>query len=219
MINFELLYQLTRAMANIMILTQDQASLIRSLHVQSAGEDRQLTPSLIQVLNRMPYNLLRLMTTTQQRFFIQFVTHVFRLLIIVQSIDRNILDGDLNPLLKASLNQMLRKYAQFEIAFPLSKPLVDSLKSDVIWFSHSTETDCCNLRKFIQSEESKYQTCSNCGNVDKGLKICSRCLKAYYCNATCQKKHYSVHKSKCGVKTVEMLKDAFSRQIKDEPKS
>ena len=82
---------------------------------------------------------------------------------------------------------MLRKYALFEIAFPLSKGLVDSLKGDVVWFSHSTETDCCKLSKFYQSEESKYHTCLNCGKVDKGLKICSRCLKAYYCNAACQK--------------------------------
>ena len=46
-INFELLYQLTRAMANILILTQDQLALIKSLHNPTQSEDFQLAPSLI----------------------------------------------------------------------------------------------------------------------------------------------------------------------------
>ena len=127
--------------------------------------------------------------------------------------DKDLLDGEHNPQLKASLKQMLRKYALFEIAFPLTKSLVDSLKGDVVWFSHSTELECCRLSQFYQSEESKYHTCAYCSNVDKGLKVCSRCRKAYYCNTECQRNHYPTHKSKCMVKTVEMLKDALEPKV------
>lgn len=154
----------------------------------------------------------KVMSQTQKRFFVLFITHALRLLIIVQSIDKNLLNGEFNLQLKTSLKQMLRKYALFEIAFPLSKVLVDSLKGDVIWFSHSTESDCCKLSQFYLSEESKYNTCSYCGNVDKGLKVCSRCRKAYYCNQNCQRSHYPTHKAKCGVKSVEILKDAYENR-------
>ena len=136
------------------------------------------------------------------------MTHAFRLLIIIQSVDKTLLNSEYNPQLKNNLKQMLRKYALFEIAFPLSKSLVDSLKGDVIWFDHSTELDCCRLSHFYQSEDSKHHTCSYCSNVDKELKLCSRCLKAYYCNTECQRNHYPTHKTQCKVKTVEMLKDA-----------
>ena len=105
---------------------------------------------------------------------------------------------------------MLRKYALFEIAFPLSKRLVDSLKGDVLWFNHATQEGYCKLRPFYESEESKYQTCSYCKNVDRDLKVCSRCRKAYYCNQVCQKAHYPTHKQTCMVKTLEMLTAAVT---------
>jgi hypothetical protein len=56
----------------------------------------------------------------------------------MQSIDKNCLESEENPQLKSSMQQMLRKYALFEIAFPLSKRLMDSLKGDVLWYSHAT---------------------------------------------------------------------------------
>lgn len=77
---------------------------------------------------------------------------------------------------------MLRKYALFETVFPKSKRLVDSLKGDVLWFSHQCAEGSCKLKPFYESEESKYQTCAMCGRVGMNLKVCSRCRKAYYCN-------------------------------------
>ena len=105
----------------------------------------------------------------------------------MQAVDKNCLesaDGS-NPQKKTNLQQMLRKYALFEIAFPLSKRLMDSLKGDVLWFSHATQEGYCKLTSFYESEESKYQTCAKCQTVDMGLKVCSRCRKAYYCNQVC----------------------------------
>lgn len=105
---------------------------------------------------------------------------------------------------------MLGKYVQFEVAFPLSKRLMDSLKGEVLWFSHAAQETYCNLVPFYESEESKYQTCAKCDKVDMGLKVCSRCRKAYYCNQICQKAHYPKHKQHCMVKTLDMLTAAVS---------
>ena len=97
------------------------------------------------------------MTKNQIRNFVLLVTHSFRLLIIMQSVDKCCLEhNEQSPYRKISLQQMLRKYANFETAFPLSKRLLDSLKGDVLWFSHAAQDDYCKLRPFYESEESKY---------------------------------------------------------------
>ena len=56
-INFELLYQLARAMCNILILTMDQLALVRSLH-RGDDDERNLSSILISLLNKMPTDLL-----------------------------------------------------------------------------------------------------------------------------------------------------------------
>ena len=57
-INFELLYQLVRAFCNILILTQDQLSLVRSMHSKRLSSDKVLSASLIAVLDRIPVDML-----------------------------------------------------------------------------------------------------------------------------------------------------------------
>ena len=217
-INFELLYQLVRAMCNILILTMDQLALVRSLHRQDDNE-RNMSQTLIDVLNRMPNDLLLLSSKSDQskvlpinqvRNFVLFLTHSLRLLITMQAVDKNCLESTEDPQRKTSLQHMLRKYGNFETAFPLSKRLMDSLKGDMLWFSHATQADYCKLTPFYESEESKYQTCAKCGKVDMGLKVCSRCRKAYYCDQVCQKAHYPKHKQHCMVKSLDMLTAAVS---------
>ena len=131
-------------MSNTLILTQDQVALVKSLHVKRAdGQEINLSANVISLLSKMPADLLQpdrksgpALEKGQIRFFILMITHAFRLLIIMQSVDKNCLDSDENPSQKTSLHQMLRKYALFETVFPKSKRLVDSLKGDVLWFSH-----------------------------------------------------------------------------------
>src|SRR3954453_4496199 len=42
------------------------------------------------------------------------------------------------------------------------------------------------------------QSCSNCNaNPPAGLCACSRCHRAHYCNATCQKAQFKAHKQLC----------------------
>lgn len=111
-LNFELLYQLVRAMSNTLILTQDQVALVKSLHVQRAdGQEINLSASVISLLSRMPADLLQpdrksgpALEKGQIRFFILMITHAFRLLIIMQSVDKNCLDSDENPSQKTSLH-------------------------------------------------------------------------------------------------------------------
>lgn len=59
-----------------------------------------------------------------------------------------------------------------------------------------------NCQKKIIKEETddiefRYQ-CRNCQKCsEKKLKKCSACRKALYCNETCQKEHWSIHKNSC----------------------
>ena len=131
-------------------------------------------------------------TTAKKRAFVLFVVHAFRLMIIVQSVDRTALDLDKN---KPTLKQVLRKYSLFEKAFPENKWLIDSLQGDVLWFSHSNTAQCCNIARFYKRE--KQRVCGHCGRVDAELKVCSRCRVASYCDAECQKADYPKHKAKC----------------------
>lgn len=96
-INFELLYQLTRALANVIILTQEQGILVRSFH--KPDEQTKLIPSILHILYRIPSDLLKdpEMTMNKKRNFVLFITHAFRLLLICQAVDKTILDADRNP--------------------------------------------------------------------------------------------------------------------------
>lgn len=44
---------------------------------------------------------------------------------------------------------------------------------------------------------NKKKICLNCLKVITGTFRCGQCRAAYYCNRTCQKKHWSAHKSNC----------------------
>ena len=139
------------------------------------------------------------MTLHKKRSFVLFITHAFRLLLICQAVDKTILDADMNP---KTLKQVLRKYSTYEAAFPENKWLIESLQGDVLWFSHSSTAQCCNIAKFYK-QEMTMRVCSNCIRMDTDLKVCSRCRVAYYCNAVCQKNDYPKHKKTCVVPKVE----------------
>ena len=89
-------------MCNILILTMDQLALVRSLH-RNTETERNLSQSLIQLLNRMPNDLLvrgpgkvdrsKVLSINQVRNFVLFLTHSLRLLIIMQAVDNNCLEA------------------------------------------------------------------------------------------------------------------------------
>lgn len=106
---------------------------------------------------------------------------------------------DENATQKTSLKQVLRKYSQFEVAFPLNKRLMDNLRGDVLWFTHSQQN--CKIADFYKREGAfkpiktlsaeelvkelvvgkdeepaqQAKKCSNCDKAAKDLKVCSRC--------------------------------------------
>lgn len=41
-------------------------------------------------------------------------------------------------------------------------------------------------------QQRRRRVCAECGKEGEGLKRCSRCLAAYYCDASCQKKAWPV---------------------------
>jgi len=141
------------------------------------------------------------------RYFIGFIVHVFRFLIVCQSIDHICLSKD--PAMSATLSQVLRKYELFKQVFPQNAPLLEALQSDssmILWFRHNDGQGCYLndfylSRKYVQEtqEGEPINECGMCGikETEKTLSLCSRCKKVYYCSKECQKKNYRVHKRYC----------------------
>ena len=42
------------------------------------------------------------------------------------------------------------------------------------------------------------QSCESCGKTGENLPRCGKCLLVRYCNKTCQRKHWKLHKKTCG---------------------
>ena len=57
--------------------------------------------------------------------------------------------------------------------------------------------------------------CADCGK-DGGvsLKVCKSCMDAKYCNANCQRNHWSTHKTECKIRATELRDKAL---FKDPP--
>ena len=61
-------------------------------------------------------------------------------------------------------------------------------------------------------------SCADCGKEegegDARLKVCKACMSVKYCNAVCQKKHWSTHKKQCKLRAAELRDEAL---FKDPP--
>ena len=60
--------------------------------------------------------------------------------------------------------------------------------------------------------------CAECGKEEGGglvsLKACKSCMHVKYCNAACQRKHWSTHKKQCKLRAAELRDEAL---FKDPP--
>ena len=59
--------------------------------------------------------------------------------------------------------------------------------------------------------------CADCGKEEEGgisLKTCKPCMQVKYCNAACQKKHWTTHKKSCKQRATELRDEAL---FKDPP--
>ena len=125
---------LMRALANIVILTQDQVPVVEKIIYS------QLVNKLVKFFSEVKIDIMQGKNKKFQRNFTLFFTHFLRLIIVCQAVSRRTLDS------VNDLQSLLRRFALFEIAFPLSKRLLDSLKGDVIWFKHDGQN--CRLNCF-----------------------------------------------------------------------
>jgi len=58
-------------------------------------------------------------------------------------------------------------------------------------------------------------SCADCGKAGgASLKVCKSCMRAKYCNATCQLNHWATHKTECKLRAAELRDDAL---FKDPP--
>ena len=61
-------------------------------------------------------------------------------------------------------------------------------------------------------------SCAECGKEEEGggvsLKTCKSCMHAKYCNATCQRNHWSTHKKDCKQRAAELRDEVL---FKDPP--
>jgi tRNA U34 5-methylaminomethyl-2-thiouridine-forming methyltransferase MnmC len=65
------------------------------------------------------------------------------------------------------------------------------------------------------SAGSSAQCCAECGEEGGiNLKACKACMFVKYCNAMCQRKHWSTHKKICKQRAAELRDEAL---FKDPP--
>ncbi len=64
----------------------------------------------------------------------------------------------------------------------------------------SIEGDQPQIAKILREfKPASIMRCSYCTSSAKKLKKCARCKKARYCNAECQKNHWTIHKLRCSL--------------------
>ena len=54
--------------------------------------------------------------------------------------------------------------------------------------------------------------CADCGQEGGGLKACNACKLVKYCNASCQRAHWSKHKQECKKRAAEIHDEALFKQ-------
>ena len=175
---------LARTLVNVIILTREQLPFVTTV--------QGLIHEIVKLLLLLPSDVLLKSEMEKKRNIVLLYTHLLRLIIVCQSIDLKTIDN-----MRQDFDRLQRHFNEFEIAFPLSKLLTDSLKGDVVWFKHD-ESNCKIISFYTKSEpKSILRVCSNCQKLDSDLKVCSRCRNSFYCDATCQKAHYPKHKPEC----------------------
>ena len=60
--------------------------------------------------------------------------------------------------------------------------------------------------------DSMLLNCAACGKGGEGLKECNRCKLVKYCNANCQRAHWSKHKKECKKRAAELHDEALFKQ-------
>ena len=59
------------------------------------------------------------------------------------------------------------------------------------------------------ADENNQSNCADCGKNGNDLKACTACKLVKYCDATCQKAHWSKHKKECKKRAAELKDEAL----------
>ena len=55
-----------------------------------------------------------------------------------------------------------------------------------------------HFNKLNMAQMSANPVCQACKKPGETLQVCSGCKVTYYCNTTCQRNHFGIHRNKCG---------------------
>ena len=61
-------------------------------------------------------------------------------------------------------------------------------------------------------DDNNSMKCASCGKGGDGLKACNACKLVKYCNATCQRAHWSRHKKECKKRAAELHDEALFKE-------
>ena len=64
----------------------------------------------------------------------------------------------------------------------------------------------------MSTADDNMSKCAACGKGGDGLKACTACKLVKYCNATCQRAHWSKHKKECKKRAAELHDEALFKQ-------
>ena len=59
------------------------------------------------------------------------------------------------------------------------------------------------------ADDNNMLSCAACGKGGDGLKACTACKLVKYCNASCQRAHWSKHKKACKKRAAEIHDEAL----------
>jgi len=72
-----------------------------------------------------------------------------------------------------------------------------------MWFDVTRSDDSVRQHMYekipeaVKHDENLEKKCTTCGNIRDHILTCGSCMNAKYCNVTCQKRDWKVHKLEC----------------------
>lgn len=116
---------------------------------------------------------------------------------VLNRLIRSLLEGSDNAGISVSLEKYLRKSIS---AYPfrdclLFQHIVTTVSGTEVGNEPNSLIILSNA--VIGHRMQDIESCATCGAQSDSAKMCSGCKKAYYCNQTCQKLHWFVHRNTC----------------------
>lgn len=130
---------------------KNQPLLLTIMNADENKESFRLIALLMLVLVGLPNDILTILDTQNLKYFVMFITHVFRLLLVMKQVDQvyDVLTKNSKQQLQAILQLVKIKFSSYSIAFPKNKLLVEKLLGDTPLI-HAK--DVCLIQSFYLPE-------------------------------------------------------------------